>query len=120
MLLMKPKWISWWTARSKQSMVWRADVLLRALLAWCCWLGVHAVAADVSPRLPAPVAEALAQSGIPESSVGIFVMDTQAARPVVAVGDERALNPASTIKLLTTFAALDQLGPAYRWTTELY
>jgi D-alanyl-D-alanine carboxypeptidase/D-alanyl-D-alanine-endopeptidase (penicillin-binding protein 4) len=47
-------------------------------------------------------------------------MDTQAARPVVAVGDERALNPASTIKLLTTFAALDQLGPAYRWTTELY
>ncbi len=52
--------------------------------------------------------------------MGIFVMDTQAARPVVAVGEDRALNPASTIKLLTTFAALDQLGPAYRWTTELY
>jgi len=101
-------------------MVWRADLLLRTLLAWCCWLGVHAAAADMSARLPAPVAEALAQAGIPESSVGIFVMDTQAARPVVAVGEERALNPASTIKLLTTFAALDQLGPAYRWTTELY
>ena len=98
----------------------RADLLRRALLAWCCCLGIHAVAADVSPRLPAPVAEALAQSGIPENSVGIFVMDTQATRPVVAVGDERALNPASTIKLLTTFAALDQLGPAYRWATELY
>ncbi|MEO8441608.1 MAG: D-alanyl-D-alanine carboxypeptidase/D-alanyl-D-alanine-endopeptidase [Betaproteobacteria bacterium] len=101
-------------------MAWRADLLLRALFAWCCCLGTYAVAADVSPRLPAPVAAALAQSGIPESSVGIFVMDTQAARPVVAVGDERALNPASTIKLLTTFAALDQLGPAYRWTTEVY
>ena len=48
------------------------------------------------------------------------MQDIQATRPVVAVGDERALNPASTIKLLTTFAALDQLGPAYRWTTEIY
>src|SRR5258706_7399720 len=94
MLLMKPKWISWWTARSKQSMVWRADVLLRALLAWCCWLGIHATAADVSPRLPAPVADALAQAGIPENSVGTFVMDTQAARPVVAVCGEPALHTA--------------------------
>src|SRR5258705_2328467 len=101
-------------------MVWRADWLCRALLAWCCCLSVHAIAADIGSRLPSPVAEALAQSGIPENSVGIFVQDTQAARPTIAVGDERALNPASTIKLLTTFAALDQLGPAYRWTTAGY
>ena len=38
----------------------------------------------------------------------------------MAVGDERAFNPASTIKLLTTYAALDMLGPAYTWTTEIY
>jgi D-alanyl-D-alanine carboxypeptidase/D-alanyl-D-alanine-endopeptidase (penicillin-binding protein 4) len=82
---------------------------------WCC-----ASAQDTSSRLPQPVVQALAQAGIPESSVGIFVQDVQAARPVVALGDERALNPASTIKLLTTFAALDQLGPAYQWTTEIY
>ena len=41
-------------------------------------------------------------------------------RPLIAFGDERALNPASTIKLLTTFAALDLLGPAYQWTTEIH
>ena len=30
------------------------------------------------------------------------------------------MNPASTVKLLTTFAALDRLGPAYTWKTEIY
>src|SRR6185369_17721429 len=56
----------------------------------------------------------------PEASVGIYVQDVTAERPLIAVGDERALNPASTVKLLTTFAALDQLGPAYQWATEIY
>ena len=30
------------------------------------------------------------------------------------------MNPASTIKLLTTVSALDQLGPEYRYKTQLY
>jgi D-alanyl-D-alanine carboxypeptidase/D-alanyl-D-alanine-endopeptidase (penicillin-binding protein 4) len=77
-------------------------------------------AADLASRLPPAVSEALMQAGIPESSVGIFVQDVQAARALVAANDDRALNPASTIKLLTTFAALDQLGPAYQWSTEIY
>ena len=48
------------------------------------------------------------------------MQDVQTAQALVAVGDDRALNPASTIKLLTTFAGLDQLGPAYQWATEIY
>src|SRR5881394_2149868 len=31
-----------------------------------------------------------------------------------------AMNPASVMKLVTTYAALEQLGPAYRWKTEAY
>ena len=30
------------------------------------------------------------------------------------------MNPASVMKLVTTFAALELLGPAYRWKTEVY
>jgi D-alanyl-D-alanine carboxypeptidase/D-alanyl-D-alanine-endopeptidase (penicillin-binding protein 4) len=71
-------------------------------------------------RPPVSVSQALAQAGIPESAVGIYVQEVGADQPVLAVGETRALNPASTIKLLTTFAALDQLGPAYQWTTEVY
>jgi D-alanyl-D-alanine carboxypeptidase/D-alanyl-D-alanine-endopeptidase (penicillin-binding protein 4) len=32
----------------------------------------------------------------------------------------RAMNPASVMKLVTTFAGLEMLGPAYTWKTELY
>ncbi|MEO7725811.1 MAG: D-alanyl-D-alanine carboxypeptidase/D-alanyl-D-alanine-endopeptidase [Burkholderiales bacterium] len=98
----------------------RTSALLRMLSAWCWCLALPAPAQDALTRLPPPVAQALAAAGIPESSAGFFVQDTQAARPLLAVGDDRALNPASTIKLLTTFAALDLLGPAYQWTTEVY
>jgi len=32
----------------------------------------------------------------------------------------KPMNPASTMKLLTTFAGLELLGPGYRWRTEAY
>ena len=93
---------------------------LRLLISAGLWCALAAAAQDGTTRLPQPVAQALQLAGIPESSVGIFVQDVTAQRPLLASGEKRVLNPASTIKLVTTFAALDQLGPAYRWTTEVY
>ena len=76
--------------------------------------------AQSASSLPEPVARALAQAGIPESAVGIYVHEIGADQPVVAVGADRSLNPASSMKLVTTYAALDLLGPAYFWNTEMY
>ena len=70
--------------------------------------------------LPAPVAQALAAAGIPEGAVSAYVQEIDGDRPSVAYFPDRALNPASTIKLVTTYAALDLLGPAYTWNTEVY
>ncbi|MGZ5094451.1 MAG: D-alanyl-D-alanine carboxypeptidase/D-alanyl-D-alanine endopeptidase [Burkholderiales bacterium] len=70
--------------------------------------------------VPAPVAQALAFAGIPENSVGLYVRDVSADRPVVAHGADRALNPASTMKLVTTYSALELIGSAYTWNTEVY
>jgi D-alanyl-D-alanine carboxypeptidase/D-alanyl-D-alanine-endopeptidase (penicillin-binding protein 4) len=70
--------------------------------------------------IPAPVSQALAAAGIPESAVGLYVHDVTASRPIVAHGAERAFNPASTMKLVTTYGALELLGPAYTWNTEIY
>ena len=78
------------------------------------------VSAPAQTRLPAPVAQALAAAGIPESAVSVYVQDAARDRPVVSFAADRALNPASTIKLVTTYAALDLLGPAYTWNTEVY
>jgi D-alanyl-D-alanine carboxypeptidase/D-alanyl-D-alanine-endopeptidase (penicillin-binding protein 4) len=42
------------------------------------------------------------------------------ARPVLAHEPNDPMNPASVMKLITTYAALEVLGPAYRWKTEAY
>ena len=81
-------------------------------------LSIFATAAAAA--LPPPVAQALAAAGIPESAVGLYVHDVGAERPAIVHGAERSLNPASTMKLVTTYAALDLLGPAFTWSTDLY
>ena len=88
----------------------RAELLLLAAV-------FHAPA---SAQLPAPVARALEAAGIPDSDVALLVQPLDDASPIVAHGGERALNPASTIKLLTTLAALDTLGPAHSFKTRVY
>lgn len=87
--------------------------LIYCLFALCC---ASAWAGD----LPAPVASALRQAGIPASQVGVVVWEAGAAQPVLAFGDEHSFNPASTMKLMTSYAALELLGPAYTWKTEAW
>ena len=70
--------------------------------------------------LPPTVKHALAQAGIPRSAIGIYVQETSAGQPLLAVNAGTGMNPASVMKLLTTFAGLELLGPAYAWKTELY
>ena len=95
-------------------------IITACWFALCCAACGAALSAEPLNRLPPAISEALNQAGIPESSIGLYVRDVQSPRPLLAFGDERPLNPASTIKLLTTFAALDQLGPAYQWTTQVF
>ncbi|HEX6828681.1 MAG TPA: D-alanyl-D-alanine carboxypeptidase, partial [Burkholderiales bacterium] len=71
-------------------------------------------------KLPPAVAQALKLAGIPESAAGIWVQETGAARPELALNADQPMNPASVMKLLTTYAALDLLGPGYTWKTEVY
>ena len=71
-------------------------------------------------QLPPSVAKALADAGIPESAIGVVVQPLDSPKPTLNVGGNSALNPASTMKLLTTFAALELLGPAYTWQTETW
>jgi len=85
-------------------------------LFFCSLIITRAVAA----ALPEPVSEALKHAHIPLSSVGIVVQEVHESEPIISLNADRSMNPASTMKLLTTFASLETLGPAYRWKTEAY
>jgi D-alanyl-D-alanine carboxypeptidase/D-alanyl-D-alanine-endopeptidase (penicillin-binding protein 4) len=77
-------------------------------------------ACALAQELPAPVAAAFRKAGIPADAVGILAREVDSARPLFAVNPMLPLSPASTMKLLTTNAALDLLGPAHTWKTSAY
>lgn len=57
---------------------------------------------------------------IPSANVSLYIRDLNAARPLLQHNATVARNPASTMKLLTTWTALKLLGPAFTWKTELW
>jgi serine-type D-Ala-D-Ala carboxypeptidase/endopeptidase (penicillin-binding protein 4) len=70
--------------------------------------------------LPAAVVRALKSAGVPSSAVSAWVQEVDSARPTIAVNAGVPRNPGSAMKLVTTYAALELLGPAYRWKTDAY
>lgn len=78
-----------------------------------------AVAASDEP-LPAGVRSVLNLRQVPQDSLSIVVEDLETGEVVLEWLPVEPRNPASTMKLLTTLVALDVLGPAYRWKTDIY
>lgn len=80
-----------------------------------------AAAALPDTALPPEVLAALSTARVPAEALSALVM------PVDERGPERlrhrvnvAVNPASVMKLVTTYAAMDLLGPDFTWSTRFY
>jgi D-alanyl-D-alanine carboxypeptidase/D-alanyl-D-alanine-endopeptidase (penicillin-binding protein 4) len=56
---------------------------------------------------------------IARSNVSFYAQAIGASEPIIAINANRAQNPASVIKLVTTFVALKKFGADYRWQTSL-
>jgi serine-type D-Ala-D-Ala carboxypeptidase/endopeptidase (penicillin-binding protein 4) len=80
----------------------------------------HAAAARDRDYLPAEVARAMAQQHIPGTGISILVKEVGRDEPLVSYNSTVPRNPASTMKVLTTWSALEMLGPAYTWRTRAY
>jgi D-alanyl-D-alanine carboxypeptidase len=76
--------------------------------------------APADAKLPREIGRAFLDAGIPLNHVSIVVQDTTRPRPLFDHDGDRARSPASVMKIVTTFAALELLGPDYRWKTEAY
>lgn len=56
--------------------------------------------------------------GIPPQETALYVQDLHTGRVLVSHQADVSFNPASAMKLVTAFAALRALGPAFQWQTE--
>lgn len=93
------------------------NLLIRCLSAAA--MLIAPVAASWAGSLPSAVSTALARAGIPESSVGVWVQAVDQPRPSLSVNADMPMNPASVMKLVTAFAALERFGPAQTWDTRI-
>jgi D-alanyl-D-alanine carboxypeptidase/D-alanyl-D-alanine-endopeptidase (penicillin-binding protein 4) len=80
-------------------------------------LAQHALAGDI--RLSTRLANALAVRGNTWSTSAALAVDLQSDGVVFSRNADLSLAPASNEKLPVTFAALKQLGPSYRFKTEV-
>ena len=70
-------------------------------------------------KLPLAIASALEKAAIPASAISIQVMPISGATPVVSHNIELAVSPASTMKLVASLIAIEELGPTFRWKTQI-
>ena len=86
-------------------------------------LGCHALAAPVVPlaTLPPEVATALDRARVPREALSVVVQELgRSGAPRLSWQAQAEVNPASLMKLFTTYAALDLLGPAWTWRTPVW
>jgi D-alanyl-D-alanine carboxypeptidase/D-alanyl-D-alanine-endopeptidase (penicillin-binding protein 4) len=88
------------------------------------WFGavalVFSLGASAQEGWPTPVFKALRAANIPTTAAAALVQEVDSRRYTMSVNHQVAMNPASVMKLVTAYAALELLGPAYRWKTEAY
>ncbi len=86
-------------------------------LVLCLSLAAQAALADGLPERPRTV---LKQQLVPDSAVTVVVRDVANGESLVELNATMPRPPASTMKLVPTWAALEMLGPAYAWKTRAW
>ena len=82
-----------------------------------CLLIVQLATAD---ELPDSVHRVLTSLDIPPDNVSVLVRELGSPEPLLSYLPSEPRNPASVMKLVTTWSGLELLGPAYTWPTEVY
>jgi D-alanyl-D-alanine carboxypeptidase/D-alanyl-D-alanine-endopeptidase (penicillin-binding protein 4) len=106
-----------WAAGRRGAGTTRGSGLVRSVLAALATVALAGSAA-AQDALPAAIRTALGAAGIPDSAVGLMVLEP-GGRTFLSHNARLPMNPASVMKVVTTQAALELLGPAYTWRTEI-
>ncbi|WP_095107586.1 D-alanyl-D-alanine carboxypeptidase/D-alanyl-D-alanine-endopeptidase [Pseudomonas sp. Irchel 3E20] len=77
-------------------------------------------AAPVNTSLSPKVQQALKTSKLQDNALSLVMIPLNGPGTPTVYNADVSVNPASTMKLVTTYAALEMLGPNYQWKTEFY
>ena len=87
------------------------------------WVVGQALAADpvapVRPPVPSAYLSRLAAARIPAEAAAVVVKPLDGGALSWSANAGKPMNPASTMKLVTTYSALHLLGPAFTFRTEV-
>ena len=70
--------------------------------------------------LPPEVEQAMKRQKVPTTSPSGSLRQVDHEEPLISFNSTVPRNPASTMKIVTTYSALESLGPAYTWLTRAY
>lgn len=76
--------------------------------------------ATAQHSIPVGVKNVLNHRQLPDDSLSLYVENLTSGKTIIAWNEDTPRNPASVMKLLTTLVALEELGPTYKWKTEVY
>jgi D-alanyl-D-alanine carboxypeptidase/D-alanyl-D-alanine-endopeptidase (penicillin-binding protein 4) len=96
-------------------------------LAKLCAIGLLLIAitgiSDAAPgvsTLPQAVEHTMQALKLLQNDVSIYVRNARTHAVLLDINGNVSRSPASTMKVMTTYAALDLLGPAYTWKTRAF
>lgn len=70
--------------------------------------------------LPTNVDQLIKKTGLQASQLHLQILPAHEGQALLSHQAETLVSPASTLKVLTSFIALDELGPNFRWKTQIY
>nr|WP_314491714.1 D-alanyl-D-alanine carboxypeptidase/D-alanyl-D-alanine-endopeptidase [uncultured Pseudomonas sp.] len=77
-------------------------------------------AAPVNTTLSPKVQQALKTNKLQNDALSLVMIPLNGPGVPTVFNADVSMNPASTMKLVTTYAALEMLGPTHQWKTEFY
>src|SRR3990167_4473027 len=83
-------------------------------------LAFSVCAAPGNATLPPSGAQALPKAMLQNTALSLVMLPLNGPGTPTVFNADVSVNPASTMKLVTTYAALEMLGPNHQWKTEFY
>ncbi len=88
------------------------------LLLSVCFLLANPLLAQQNLRQE--IVNILSQSRLPADTIGVYIQSVDQNQPLFTYEAATPFNPASAMKIITTWAALDLLGADFAWKTKLF